>query len=283
MLVLQAAMVESRTLRLMAKKLNEIMDSVAERMRADFKAASFQHAGETGTAREKIVTDMIAKYLPGHVQAFHSGEIVTADGAVSRQCDVLICDRSAPPLIDMESYRVVPSEAVYGVIEVKSRLDGTELVKACENIKAAKQLAKTAYYPNGPSTQYTRYEKVFEYFPTYGMVFAFDSIDMVTLGNHFAAWCAENEAEHLPDSVWVLGKGYLTFMDETRRPQLSPSGSCDFDLMGMLGKGDVLFPFVLYLNMVFSRARMRPLRLAEYAGTSQLGGRLHSWTGSEPS
>lgn len=256
------------------------MDSVAERLRAEFKqSGGFNHSGEKGTAREKLVVDVITKYLPGHVQAFHSGEIVSADGQVSKQCDILICDRSTPPLVDMDSYRVVPNECVYGVVEVKSKLNRQELRGACENIRAAKLLPKTAYVPHGAfQTRYRLYGKTYDYQPTYGIIFAFDSVDMEKLGEHFAEWCAEYPPDECPDSIWVLGKGYFTWLDEVdHHPQVSPTPGSPLCHTEPGPSGDVLLPFVLYLNMYFAQSRMNPLRLLDYAGSSTLGVPKHKW------
>src|SRR5690349_10731025 len=111
--------------------LDAIMDGVAQRMHADFRSStSIQHRSSRGTDRERLVADFVRGYLPGHVQLFHGGEIVLVEGETSKQCDLLVCDRAAPPLKDLESFRIVPAECVYGVIEVKTKLTGSELVIA---------------------------------------------------------------------------------------------------------------------------------------------------------
>jgi Domain of unknown function (DUF6602) len=58
----------------------------------------------------------------------------------------VIFDRSTPPFLDMVSYRKLPNECVYGVIEVKSNLDKTQLLKACRLIERVKRLPKTAFH-----------------------------------------------------------------------------------------------------------------------------------------
>jgi hypothetical protein len=49
---------------------------------------------------------------------YGSAEIVTADGQISPQCDVLITDPATPPFFSEDRHRVVPNECVYGMIEV---------------------------------------------------------------------------------------------------------------------------------------------------------------------
>lgn len=124
------------------------MASVAKRMREEFEeTAVVNHRGGKGASREDIVRDFVARYLPRSAEATGRGEIITADGQVSPECDIMIVDRSTPPLMDSRDFRIVPAECVHGVIEVKSRLDGRELLDACEKIQAVKSLPKTAYGP----------------------------------------------------------------------------------------------------------------------------------------
>ncbi|MDX2694428.1 DUF6602 domain-containing protein [Streptomyces ipomoeae] len=258
-----------------------VLHSVAMRMRADFRQSQlFQHRGEAGTNRELLVRDFLASQLPGHVKAIHSAEIITASGEVSPQCDIVITDRSTPPLTDLQGYRIVPNECVYGVVEVKTTLDREKLLDACEKVRKAKKLAKTAYYPT-PGFQRTRtaYGRTYPYTPTVGMIFAFDSIDLVTLGEHFIGWCKEREPEHRPDSIWVLGKGYYVWTNPaTGFVNPTPEPGSGMIAMEPWHDEDVLLPLVLHLNQHFATAWMPPLRLFDYAGQHPLGVSKHLWT-----
>jgi hypothetical protein len=260
------------------KNLAGILHSVAKRMRADFETSqAFTHRGESGAVREWFVRDFVARYLPGHIVATHSAEVITVTGDVSPQCDVVLFDRSTPPMLDMEDYRIIPNECVYGVIEVKTKLDKEQLTDACEKIERLKALPKTAYFP-APYSR-TANGKTYPYVPTVSMIFAYDSIDMKTLADHFIDWCASREPEACPDSIWVLGKGYLMWTDAetgsligTREPG---SGAL---LLAPVHDEDILFPLVLVLNLHFVTAGMPPLRLNDYAGTRSLGMALHRYT-----
>jgi hypothetical protein len=66
--------------------------------------------GGKGASREDIVRDFVARYLPRSAEATGRGEIITADGQVSPECDVMIVDRSTPPLMDSRDFRIVPAE-----------------------------------------------------------------------------------------------------------------------------------------------------------------------------
>ena len=155
-------------------------------MRADFMSSkAFQHRGESGTARQQIVRDFLARYLPRHVEALNSAELITVDGDRSPQFDVVISDRGVPLLLDLGTYRLLPNECVYGVIEVKSDLDKPALIEACELIEKVKANPKKAFHPNpGPYGSRTAYGEDYPYCRTSGMIFAFDSTDLRTLVQH---------------------------------------------------------------------------------------------------
>ncbi|MEU2956407.1 DUF6602 domain-containing protein [Streptomyces xanthochromogenes] len=258
-------------------QLEQILRSVARRMRTEFElSGGFTHRGEKGTAREKVFHDFLKHYLPGHVRAFHSAEIISVDGQTSNQCDIVICDRSTPPLLDMQSYRIVPNECVYGLIEVKSKLDRKELRDACEKIRLAKKLPKSAYHPDPPHQNRTAIGRPSP-FPTMGMIFAFDSIEPLTLGNHFARWCEDREPDERPDAIWILGKSYFGWIcpgEQTLRPS---TPGLNFHLVDLPPQGDVLFPLAIYLNSAFSSARMPPFRLLDYAANETLGTSYKCW------
>jgi len=98
----------------------------AKKVRADFEeSAHTHHRGSRGTEREEILAKFLELYMPGTVEVVHNAEIITATGESSRQCDIVIVDKTTPKLRDIKSHRIIPVECVYGVIEVKSRLTST--------------------------------------------------------------------------------------------------------------------------------------------------------------
>jgi hypothetical protein len=103
--------------------------AVAKKVRADFEeSAHTQHRGSRGTEREEILAKFLELYMPGTVEVVHNAEIITTTGEISKQCDIVIVDRNTPKLRDIKSHRIIPVECVYGVVEVKSRLNGPELI-----------------------------------------------------------------------------------------------------------------------------------------------------------
>jgi hypothetical protein len=192
---------------------------------------------------------------------------------VSPQCDIVIADRDVPPLLGSKTYRILPNECVYGVIEVKTGLNQTTLLEACELIKTVKSDPKKAFYPNpGPYGSRTAYGADYPYCPTAGMIFAFDGADIVTLGKHLLKWCSARGPEVRPDSVWILGKGFLLWTNPGNG-LIDPSPEQGSGLVAVRApeNEDILFPFVLHLSLHFTTAWMPPLRLMDYAGQTGMG------------
>jgi hypothetical protein len=190
--------------------------AVARKVKADFEASAHtQHHGSRRTEREEIFAKFLALYVPGRVQAVHNAEIITATGDVSPQCDVVIVDRNAPRLRDLQSHRVVPAECVYGVIEVKSRLDSKELLDSCAKIAKVKKLVRTAYVlrlatPSG-LVPVTLPRASVPVPPIFGYVFAFEGIQLKTLGNTLLKWCTKNPRNEHLDAAWIAESGMIVW------------------------------------------------------------------------
>jgi Domain of unknown function (DUF6602) len=257
--------------------LRDVFDSVAKKMLADFAATgAVQHRESKGSVRESgLLKHYLKKYLPRSVTAEHSGEAVSVDGEVSAQCDAMILDPSTPPFWDEEDYRVVPIECVHGVLEVKSFLDSTQLRDAWTKIARIKRMPKKALRSN-PGFMRTRtvYGKVWSYVPTCGLVFAYDGADLRTLGTTLVE-LAEEEGEDHPeffiDSVWVLNKGALVWLNPDNgridpSPEPRPSlGSIDAD------PGQVLLSLTGHLYEHFGTAWTPEFRIIDYFGHAPLG------------
>lgn len=185
----------------MTSTLQERLRAVAKKVRVDFEESEHtKHHGSRGTEREEIVARFLELYVPGTVAVVHNAEVISMDGQVSKQCDIVIVDKRAPRLRDIKSHHIIPVECVYGVIEVKTRLTGSELVDACAKIATVKRLPRNAYTQDGWAPP-----------PIFGQVFTFDSIRMENLNDRLLKWCMENPREIHPDGVWVGDSGMLVW------------------------------------------------------------------------
>jgi hypothetical protein len=257
-------------------RLAGLLHTTAKELRTRFEKSAIAsgHAASKGAVREDYLADFLREHLPRTVDVYGSAEIITADGQISPQCDVLIADPATPPFFSEHRHRVVPNECVYGVIEVKSRLDTVELHDACEKIARVRALPKTAYYP--PRTPFIyrvqAYGRTWSDWPTAGMIFAFDSVNLDTLAPRLMDWCKDRDPIEWPDSVWVLGKGCLLWTPHgTTQIDYAPEPESGLVALAPLPGNDVLLPMLLNLHPLLARATMPAFRLVDYAGTAQVG------------
>ena len=256
--------------------LREVLDSVAKKMLADFEGSgAVEHRGSKGTVREaNLLNNYLSKYLPRSVKAVHSGEAITVDGDVSAQSDIMILDPSTPPFWDEDNYRVVPIECVHGVIEVKSFLDSTQLRDAWTKIARIKRMPKKAFRSNpGYTRTRTVYGKVWSYVPTCGLIFAYDGADLRTLGTTLAELAEEENQDHpeyFVDSVWVLNKGGLVWLNpDNGRIDVSPEPRASLQSLDA-ESGQVLMSLTLHLYEHFGTAWTPEFRIIDYFGESPM-------------
>jgi hypothetical protein len=250
-------------------------------MHADFEQSrNFSHNGEAGTSREALVREFLASYLPFHVEAVHNAEIVTASGETSPQCDIVLTARGTPPFTMLNGYRILPNECVYGVVEVKTKLDKEKLLDACNKISKLRRMSKDSYRPTpGLIPRKTlAHGKVYDFFPTSGIIVAFDSLKLETIGKHLMEWCQTRPPAEWPDSVWVLGKGQLQWQNpDSRLLERSPEPGSLLAQIDADTSQDILLALALHLNIHFSDAWMHPLDLVPYAGATRLGRISRRW------
>ncbi|MFF9767455.1 DUF6602 domain-containing protein [Streptomyces sp. NPDC014636] len=265
-----------------SEKLGKILSSVAKRMHADFEQSqNFNHNGEAGTSRELLIQQFLSGYLPAHVEAVHNAEVIAANGDVSPQSDIILIDRGTPPFTSLQGFRIIPNECVYGMIEVKTKLDASQLADACIKISRLRRMPKTAYRPiSGVIPRTTKaYGTTHNYFPTSGMIVAFNSLSLETIGNHLVNWCQSRNPSEWPDSVWVTGKGYLQWGDpRTGALFRSPTAGASLFQIDADPHQDILLPLAIHLNIHFSDAWMNPLDLLPYSGAAPLGNHSRTWT-----
>ncbi|NEE01503.1 DUF6602 domain-containing protein [Phytoactinopolyspora halotolerans] len=261
--------------------LGSLMRQAAQRMRLDFEASAnaVGHNASKGTVREGILNGYLKKYMPRNVLPVGSGEVIDVDGGRSRQCDLLVVDPSHPPLYVGESdeHSIVPAECVYMVIEVKSNLTVSELNQACENILSVKQRPKRAFVRQPIGQVIKRYGRSYDYFPTVGVIFGYDGASLHALGDALAEWSLNHPSEHLPDSVWILGKGWFNWTGSTGHPTPYPEPGSSLLSLKPWKDQDILLPMTLHLHTHLVSAFMEPLDLVPYADRDSLGVSSRRW------
>lgn len=104
----------------------------------DFKLI---HPGEYGTFREEALKELL-RILFDKNQAISNGFVITSDDKVSTQCDLIIYNAEASPLISEGIARFFPVEEVNGVIEVKSSLSKYQFKQALIKMAKNKMLSR---------------------------------------------------------------------------------------------------------------------------------------------
>jgi hypothetical protein len=107
-----------------------------------------------------------------------------------------------------------------------------------------------------------------EYLRTAGLIFAFNSINLASLGAQFRNWCAGQDAALVPDGVWILGKGGLVWSTpgiEGLHPR--PVPGCELRVVSADPVQDILLLFATHLSALFAYAEMPPLNLDKYSDT----------------
>src|ERR1039457_1048799 len=165
--------------------LNGLFTSISKRMRADFESAraTLSHSGLKGTAFEGTLKEFFRQYLPDRL-GVATGQLVDSAGSLSKQLDVVIFDKSKSPILyENNGVQVIPVECAYAVIEVKARLDASELPSIHANMLSVKNLKKTAYYSGESAIIETTnvYGQAWNHWPTNYFVFGFESPDPRTM------------------------------------------------------------------------------------------------------
>jgi len=147
------------------------------------------HNLTSGTANEIILRDFLAKHAAGDF-GVSQGFICepSYEGAVSRQCDILVYYKNHYPLVYADaSIDVVWPQAVAMVIEVKTSLGKKDLAAAIDNIRSAALLNSNIE----------------------GMVFAFKSAGVATVLKNLQNYSKSIEVDQLPRAILLLDKGVI--------------------------------------------------------------------------
>src|ERR1700722_5447074 len=102
------------------------------------------HDGDRGEVNEQYFIDVLRLYLPNRYTV-HKASVLDSDGQVSESIDVVVHDRQyTPTLLDSESHRYVPAEAVYAVFECKPTIDKGYLEYAAAKAESVRRLKRTS-------------------------------------------------------------------------------------------------------------------------------------------
>ena len=105
---------------------------------------SITHDGVLGEVNEQLFIQFLRKYLPLRYDVDH-GIVIDSNGATSDQIDIIIFDRQyTPTLLDQQSHRFIPAEAVYCILEVKPTINKAYLDYAADKAQSVRVLNRTS-------------------------------------------------------------------------------------------------------------------------------------------
>lgn len=111
------------------KSISDELISVKDRVRNFIGGA---HYGEDGRYKEIIVTNIIKKNLPSTI-GVGTGFIVGENDQITKQIDIIIYDKKYPLLFSNGDFIIVLASAVYGIVEVKTKLNAANFSETIEN------------------------------------------------------------------------------------------------------------------------------------------------------
>lgn len=132
-------------------KLNQItlLEAVSRRLRARVDwSGHYAHPSGVGDERELALVEALQGLFPSRF-GMTRGKIVDANGTLSKELDLIVFENSEVfTAMTVAGRRVIPVESVYGVVEVKSKLDKANYKKALAEL-ASIDCLKRYYIPTG--------------------------------------------------------------------------------------------------------------------------------------
>jgi len=208
----------------------------------------FERSLDRGAPRERALRSVLSAFLP-EKYGLTAGHVVSSAPAWSRQSDVIIYDRLESPIFSVDADfqgTVLPAEAVYGIIEVKSSLDPKSFRDAVDKIAEFKRLCAGV---NSPKLT-KRFGAVF----AYRMASSVKDPDACMKG--FVEIARDvNESERV-DDLFILGLENTDISQSFYMPLIpkgGPKGPLDYFILPR-GRGN-LKVFLLNLDSRLRRVR----------------------------
>jgi len=253
--------------------LQRIFEGVGKKLQTDFEFLTSQlsHALSTGEARESTLKELLRQYLPGKL-GVDKGIIVSSDGQVSKQIDIVIYDKLNTPLLYCaENLRLFPVEGVYATISVKSKLDSSTLEESVENIRSVKKLSKKAFIEQKGVIIYTTnlYGKELPYFPIIGFTFAYSAIGPKTLKDKLEQLDDAGNPENNIDTICVLNNFVIT--NQSADGKIIVTKEPNSKRVFIKSESNSLLLFYLLMMHVLPQSWMVPIKMTEYAQNITFG------------
>lgn len=128
----------------MANSFVDYFNGLAESLSADSKASgASSHNPDKGSNRENLVKNFLNRHLPRRLNAVLGGSIIGADGAESKQIDIIITNDQGVRF-EHNDKTFVTAESVAAAISVKTSLGKREIEESVDNLASIPPLSKEA-------------------------------------------------------------------------------------------------------------------------------------------
>lgn len=179
-------------------------------MLSDFeKSKDVSHPRDVGDIRETILRKFLTNsgYLPRRYGVSdRSIRVASPTGHLSNEIDIAIFDTAdSISLMRRENtYEVLPAESVYGVIQVKSRLNKKEIQDGLKNLASFKGLDRSMDDRAGMYIGEPPHRSGF------GILFAFDTdLEWMDIVEEIKIFANSNPRELWANAIFILNKGHF--------------------------------------------------------------------------
>jgi hypothetical protein len=249
------------------------MEQAAIAMRAALAAAraGLPHGLSTGEANEETLREFLRMHLPASI-GVTKGFVIDSKGGttrgegVSRQADIVLYDAAVTPILFTSaegSQQLVPSEGVIAVIEVKTKIDKSDLPGIITHMQSVKALDKSAYFPHSKMIVTTTdiYDSRYTIPPTMYYVFSFESGKLYDLGEELNCLQEGFPVDKRIDCVCVLDKGVI--LNATPEGKVAGLPGPTTSMLGYATKNALLMFYVLTSSFIL-QMRFSPIRIMAY-------------------
>lgn len=127
-------------------KLDSVFYTISEPLKSILTttSSSISHPRTKGDASEFQWLKWLRTYLPKRYKV-DNGFVIDSNGCISEQQDIIIYDQQYTPyLLNEEGIIYITAESVYGVIEVKQKLNREYIMYTGDKIKSVRCLERTS-------------------------------------------------------------------------------------------------------------------------------------------
>ena len=108
--------------------------------------SAIPHAAEKGSSIENIIRAELKELLPYKIGVSH-GFVIDSNGKKSKQMDIILYDKlNTPRVFSSPCAQIFPVESTYACGEIKTKLDGKELIDVFEKCGSYKDLERKSYF-----------------------------------------------------------------------------------------------------------------------------------------